>query len=196
MGYFTIGKHKVFYSDARFASINKPFFDSLSAHEAISLNILKIDGTRNSNAIKLENLQIKKLNEDFKLLSKEHFVKKWVEFEFSDKVAQSVSWEIIYDFFFARGVGSIKDIRTFDQKLSDDFSGQGYSFPAGNVVELEFELFPGKNILRSFFKKRMTLTKLLDLSKIVLIAGSLDAMKIVTQDEEIVLGGQIRISLR
>ncbi|HEX3383910.1 MAG TPA: hypothetical protein VHS53_01915, partial [Mucilaginibacter sp.] len=99
MAYYRIGKHNVFYSDDRFKEINKPFLDTLSPSDAITLNILGVDGKPSKNAIELETLRVKTLKDDHNSLNKHDFIRKWVEFDFTGGNVHKIAWEVIYDYF-------------------------------------------------------------------------------------------------
>ena len=191
MGYYKIGKHKVFYSDDRFTEINMPFLEKLSAHEIISLNILEITGKECKNAIILTNLWKEKLKSDYKKLSKKEFIHKWVEFEFKDENAQGLAWEIIYDYFHLHKNGRIVDLRNFDQKLVEDFTETTYIFPQGESIGLQFMVthsFLGYKPL-----EKNTLIFNLNISCITHIKGTLNSLEIKTDSMEIILGKNIKI---
>lgn len=194
MGYFNVGKYKIFYSDNRFLEINKPFYEKLSGIDMIGMKILGIDGKLNKNAAKLQNLQIQKVQEDYKKLSREAFIKKWVHFDFVTDEAKNNSWEILYDYFHIQRNGFIKDLRDSGQQIIDDFSGSNnYTFPQGEVVELKFRLTSNHNFFEKIFRKSHYLTTILDLTKIQRIQGSLTNLEIRTNNRVLKLSDSIEI---
>ncbi len=193
MGYFKIGKYKIFYSDDRFVEINKPFYENLSAVDMIGLKILDFDGKPNKNYVKLASLQVEKLKEDYKNLKRNEFIKKWVEFEFTNEQAKNVGWEIICDYFEIHKNGHIKDLRDFNDQLVDEYDGNNYIFPQGEVIGLEFNLIHNRNIITKFFDSSKTLRFVLNLAKIERIKGDLTDIEISTDSQFIKLGKKILI---
>lgn len=191
MGYYSIGKYKVFYSNDRFYEINKPFVEKLSATDMLRLNMLDLGRKPSKKAIELHNLRIKKLNEDYKNLSNLSFIKKWVRFEFDDQVAPKIAWEVIYDYFHLHKNGRIVDLRAFDQVVEDDYLGLSYTFPQGEVVELEFKTLRNNFISRLFSNTTVTFT--LNLSSIQFIEGTLSELQIETSSKKIVLGQTVKV---
>lgn len=191
MGYFKIGKHKVFYSDDRFVEVSKPFFKELSASDIMGLKILGINGKPNNNAVELTNRCSKKLKDDHSTLSKQKFISKWVEFEFKDEGAQAIAWDVIYDYFYLHKNGWIVDLRDFDKKLKDDYSGKNYAYPQGALIGLQFNISANSFISRLFSKNILTFT--LNLVSIKYIKGSLSHLEIRTDSKEIILGREIKI---
>lgn len=193
MGYFKIGKYRVFYADSKFIDINKPFYEGISATEMISMKILGFDGKRNGNAIKLEKLQLEKLKHDFKNLSRQRFIEKWVNFEFIDHEAKQLSWELIYDYFQINKNGKVEDVRDFEEKLVEAYAGEDLQFPQGHLVKLTFKLSSNSSIFTRLFNSEKVLTKMIDLNDIQRVKGSLDAFQITTEREVIIFGKSIEI---
>lgn len=193
MGYFKIGKYKVFYADSKFIEINKPFYEGISATEMVSMKILGIDGQRNDNAIKLEKVQFDKLKNDFKILFPKQFIEKWVDFEFIDQEAKQLSWEIIYDYFQINKNGNIEDVRDFGEKVSEAYAGKDLQFPQGHIVKLTFKLLYSSSIFTKLLGSEKFLTKMIDLTNIQMIKGSLDAFQITTEREVLKFGKNIEI---
>lgn len=191
MGYYKIGKYEVFYSDDRFAEINKPFVEQLSASDIIGLNILGIDGKPNKNAVELANIRVKKLKDDYNTLSKQDFICKWVELEFEDDNAQAIGWEIIYDYFHLHKNGRIVDLRNFDHKMKDEYSGANYTNPQGQFIGLQFMV--AQNSFMSTLFSNSNLTFSLNLSSIKHIKGNLNNLEIETDSKKIILSKNIKI---
>jgi len=153
------------------------------------MNILGINGQPDRNATNLTNLQSEKLKQDLKTLLPGEFISKWVEFDFKDQEAKDVSWEIIYDYFHIKKNGMI---RNFSAKIINDQNENKYVFPQGQIVALQFKLSDDKIYGRLCFSKRV-LTKVIDLSKISRIKGSLTALEITIEREILILADNIEM---
>ena len=136
MAFYTIEKLPILISDKRFFEVDKHFLASLSAHETITLGVLSFDGKMSKNMLKLQEARIDFLMKEFATLPREKFIAKWVQFDFLDKDAQNMSWEVLSDCLLLTKVGFIKDERDFSAKLMDDMSGKDYLFPQGEVVDI------------------------------------------------------------
>lgn len=157
------------------------------------MRIHGIDGKPSAKAIDLEKLQMKKLNEDFEILSRQAFIKKWVEFDFIGDSCQNLSWEIITDYFVIHRNGYIKDSRDFVEQLKDNYDGKGYSYPQGVVIGMKFNLLSKNDFITKLFGKGKTLTMTIDLRKITRIKGSLSNLELHTENLIIKLSDTVEI---
>ncbi|CAD5254335.1 MULTISPECIES: hypothetical protein [unclassified Imperialibacter] len=194
MAYYKIGRYRVFYSEDRFMEVNQPFLSSLTAHELISMKVLGIDGKPDKNALKLQTIHIEKLQEDLKNLPNQDFIEKWVEFDFRNEKAQDVVGEILVDYFDIYKNGCIIDLRTFDDQLNNDFTGENLSFPTGEKVRLQFTLSNRQNFAQRLFKRRSLFNVVMDLKRIKIAKGVLADFKIETDNQIFQFSENVEIS--
>jgi hypothetical protein len=185
MGYYCINKYKVFYSSNRFKDIEAPFLATLTFTEIFSLNF-KFSGKQSLNQQKLERLRITKLKEDFRTLPINQFIEKWVGFRFEADEAQSVAWEILFDFLHLHKLGWLEDVRDFNEKLFDGYDGYGYIFPQGKIININLKLNV-RSWKEKLFGKHCIVKKSIDLTKIKKIEGTLEDLRIETVNEIITL---------
>lgn len=105
MSYYTVNGYKVLgwqrapHKAGTFDEVDIPFMSSLSAHEQISIIILSLDNKPNANFLKREELRNNYLKEQYANLSKDEFVRRFVEFNFKGDEAKGFACLIIDDFF-------------------------------------------------------------------------------------------------
>tara|TARA_R110002012_G_scaffold13845_13_gene58521 strand:+ start:5398 stop:5883 length:486 start_codon:yes stop_codon:yes gene_type:complete len=160
------------------------------------MKIPGVDGKPNKNAIKLQTIHVEKLRKDFKNLSNQNFIQKWVEFDFRDEKAKNVVGEILADYFDIYKNGCLIDIRTFDDQVNDDFTGQNLSFPIGEKVHLQFRLSRTQNFVQRLLKRRPMFNVVMNLKRVKIVKGVLTDFKIETDNQIFQFSEHVEISSR
>lgn len=197
MGYFIIGKHKVFDANSKLKEVRKTFLNQPHIKHII-IDMLDINGKPRKEKIEMENYITHFLDLELAANPPSDFVRKWVEFDIEGADAQHDGWLIITDYFSITGYGYVRSTKIGMDRILGDYGYEAsrYYFPQGEVVDLVFGISTevGNALVRRLFPKKAFLKKELDFRSITRIRGSLENFQVFTKTECITFGETIYFS--
>lgn len=178
MGYYTIGKQKIFVHRNLDQALREEALSDWSPLDRIGSLMV------GPQSVKADQLIFKVLEEKAR---RPDFYDSFVRFSLQGDDAQLNAWDLLYDFCHLRGCGRLIDSRDFVEKLEADYAGELHLYPQGKVFDLDFSVQARRPVLREWILKReRTRIRIrIDVRKIEKIHGELEAFEIAFGDHRI-----------
>ena len=188
MSYFIINKQPVFLSWSRYKQIREEALKGKDAIYKISSTIAGHKETKETQKLMYEVLKAK-YDKDPK-----QFYSEWVKFDIVGDDASRNVWDLLYDYCHYYGYAYLSDLRDFTQKLADDYEGDSYAYPMGQLFALIHLVKPTRRWWKYTHKMTGRIVKLIIISENVhRLVGDLTNFTIFTKDFQIRCGRDFEI---
>ncbi len=188
MPYYLINKHPVFLSWARHKKITEEALKSKDSDYKISSVIAGRKETKEAEKIIYQTLKSKCDKDPLR------FYSDWVKFDLIGGEACQNVWDLLYDYCSYYGYAYLSDLRDFSKKLIDDYMGDSYTYPMGQVFAFNHYVKPARWWWR--YTHRMngrTLTVIIVSKNVTRLVGDLRNFKIYMDNLEIICGHNLEI---
>jgi len=186
MSYYLVDQNPIFLTWAKYQQLLREAAKKLGVN-TISARIQNTEADYKVDEYIANKLEL--LYEEDKSV----FLKEWKTISLKGEEAQDNLWDLIYDYCYYYRNCYLKDIRSVEDKIADDYSNRSYRLPMGKTFLLVHEAKPQKwfDILSNKVGKQIEVK--INMEEVVEISGTLENFTIITSRYNIDCNKNLRI---